>query len=201
MKKLIYIISIFLVLIFFGFLYSYHNFQFWTHIRTNNFKSLTEYRGKYLIGFRGRQILIHRGFLAHMSKIENYANKNEIKLVIIQSYRHNKQLLTKQIVTPSQKSNHLAGFAIDFNLIYHGTTYFSQDLLRANLKDLPINIQNFVNHIQRDKKLRWGGDFMIQDPIHIDCPLNIDNPALWLDYSKSCYEDFSTAIPKWKIWK
>jgi hypothetical protein len=200
-KKLIYTISIFFVLIGFGFLYSYYNFQFWTHVRTDNFKSLAEYKGKNLNGFRGRQILVHRDFYSQMSKIENSAKKNKIKLIIIQSYRFDNQIINKPVVKPSQKSNHLAGFAIDFNVICNGSKYLSKDLEKDNLNGLPEEIHKFIKDIRDDKNLRWGGDFLIQDPIHIDSPLNIDRPTVWLEYLKACYEDFSNAIPKWKIWK
>ena len=34
------------------------------------------------------------------------------------------------------------------------------------------NIHSSINDIRENKDLRWGGDFQIEDPVHIDVPLN-----------------------------
>ena len=39
---------------------------------------------------------------------------------------------------------------------------------KGNHKSLPDNIPKFFNLIRKDKVLRWGGDFRIQDTVHID---------------------------------
>jgi D-alanyl-D-alanine carboxypeptidase len=202
MKRIKYIIILFfLALIGFGLLYSYFNYQFWTHLQTRNFKGLAEYKGDNLVGFRGQQILVHQTFLPHLKKIANYAKSNEIIVIITQSYRYKEQELNKKVVSPSKTSNHLAGYAIDFNLIYEGDTYFSDDLYRENLSSLPQNIQNFIQNIRDDKDLRWGGDFSKEDPVHIDSPLNVKKPPSWKEYATTCHKDFSEAIPVWKLWE
>ena len=47
--------------------------------------------------------------------------------------------------------------------------------------------------------IRWGGDFAIEDPIHIDDKLNIITPALWKRHYQECQNDFNNAI--WQLWR
>jgi hypothetical protein len=44
-------------------------------------------------------------------------------------------------------------------------------------------------------------DFQIEDPVHIDVPLNQMNKAKWFDFNKNCATDYANRIPKWKFWK
>ncbi len=199
--KLKTFVLIILIAIVSGAVYCYFNYQFWTHLRTDNFEALTEYESKNIRGFRGRQILIHKNFRPYMQRIDRYAKENGIKLIINQSYRNSKQNVRRTIVKPVQLSNHKAGFAIDFNIKFEGKKYFAKDLNRKNLGKQPKQIQDFIQAIRDDKELRWGGDFRNQDPVHIDYPLNLKNKERWLEYSKACSQDYSNAIPKWKIWK
>jgi hypothetical protein len=134
-----------------------------------------------------------------LEEIDEYARMNSIRIIVNSSYRPKEDLVSRKVVKPASRSNHFAGYAIDFNVRYQRRTYFSHELKRSNLKNLPTPIQGFIQKIRDDKELRWGGDF--DDPIHIDSPLNIDDPGLWNEYVNSCFEEYSTAIPKWKIWK
>lgn len=197
LKILILIGAIFLI----AFIYFYYTCQFWTHFKTDNFETLIEYNGDNIKGLRGRQILIHKNFEKYIVQIDRYAIDNNIELIINQSYRSDKQILSRAIVEPGKLSNHLAGFAIDFNIINDGKKYFSDDLKRENLKELPNNVQNFINDIRKNEDLRWGGDFRRQDPIHIDSPINLKSKNSWKEYSSDCALDYTNRIPKWKIWK
>lgn len=181
--------------------YAYYNFQFWTHVKTTGFKSLTEYHGSKITGFRGRQILVNRDFLPQMKIIEDYAKKYDVKVVVTQSYRYKGPEPGDCVAEPVKHSNHLAGYAIDFNLKYKHKTYTSQDLRRENLANLPENIRDFIQAIREEPALRWGGDFKKENPVHIDYPLNINKPELWAADSASCHQDYSTAIPVWMFWK
>lgn len=201
MKRILIIMMLIGAFFLIAFIYFYYNYQFWTHYKTTNFKTLIEYKGKNIKGFRGRQILIHRDFKKYLEQIDRYAVDNNIELIINQSYRSDKQTLSRSIVKPSKLSNHLAGFAIDFNIKSNGKMYFSSDLERKNLSKLPDNVQNFINEIRKNKELRWGGDFQRQDPIHIDCPINLISKNRWVKYSSECALDYANRIPKWKIWK
>jgi len=183
-----------------GFLYCNNNFQFWTHLKTDNFETLTEYRGENIAALKGRQILVNKSFKNHLDTINEYAQQSNIKVIINQSYRHKNRKPSRAVVAPGKYSNHLAGYAIDFNIKHNGIKYFSNDLKRNNLSELPINIQNFIRKIRQNKDLRWGGDFKKEDPIHIDCPINLKNKKDWDEYSRLCDNDYSKGIPKWKIW-
>ena len=201
MKLLKPLILILLGLIFTVWVYAFYNYRFWTYVKTSDFRSLTEYDGDRISGFRGRQILVHRDFLPQMKIINEYAKKNGLKVVVTQSYRFKDQEPGNYIVDPVKHSNHLAGYAIDFNLVYRHKTYTSKELNRENLANLPVNIRDFIQEIRQDPALRWGGDFTKEDPVHIDYPLNINNPEQWTADSASCHQDYSTAIPKWMFWK
>ena len=182
-------------------IYCYYNFQFWTHLRTNKFETLIEYNADNIKGLRGQQILIHKDFKLYLDRIDKYANSNNVMLIINQSYRPNDLTLSQTIVEPGKLSNHLAGYAIDFNLKYDGKKYFSNDLKRKNLVKLPSDLQNFINAIRLDNQLRWGGDFNTEDPIHIDFPINLKDKKKWIKYNNQCKKDYTNGIPKWKIWR
>ena len=201
MKKVLKIITLMGVVVFISFLYFYFNYQFWTYVKTDNFNSLVEYNGENIQGLYGRQILINKEFKNDLEQIDKYAISNDIELIINQSYRSEDQTINRKIVRPAKQSNHLAGFAIDFNIKSKGIKYYANDLRRSNLKILPDNIQDFINDIRQNKDLRWGGDFQNEDPIHIDNPINLKSKKKWIEFSRCCALDYSNGIPKWKIWK
>ncbi|AWV98252.1 M15 family metallopeptidase [Arcticibacterium luteifluviistationis] len=185
---------------FIGLCYFLFNNQFWTHLNTDNFETLAEYEGENISGLWGRQILVHKKFVPYLNKIEDLAVKNNIELTINQGYRSNKHPLLGAIVKPSKVSNHLAGFAIDFNIKHEGTTYSSKKLKRAQLVNLPKDLQNFIKDIRQEKGLRWGGDFNTQDPVHIDFPINIRNKKTWSNYARLSAIDYENASFKYQFW-
>jgi len=162
---------------------------------------LSEFNGDHIKGLQGRQILVHEKFIPYLDEINGYAKNSNIVLIVNHSYRFDKQLLSKSVVSPAKFSNHFSGFAIDFNIKHNGRKYFSNDLKQNNIKNLPIEIRNFLNAIRKHKELRWGGDFNNSDPVHIDYPINIKNKKDWLQYNKLCQIDFYNGIPKWKFWE
>ncbi|TXD48680.1 M15 family metallopeptidase [Polaribacter sp. IC073] len=200
MKRILIILTIFIIIFYSIISYCYHNFQFWTHLKTEQFETLREYNGKNIIAFRGRQILVHKSVIPRLIEIDNYAKNNNLILTINQSFRFNGQNISRAIVKPAKFSNHLAGFAIDFNIEDENRKYFSNDLKRNNRNKLPINVKKFLNKIRKNKKLRWGGDFNKEDPIHIDTPINFSKKK-WLIYNQLCDNEFSKGIPKWKVWE
>lgn len=200
--KRIFKILVFLVILFGStLLYCFYNYQFWTHYKTDNFKTLVECQGENIRGLRGRQILIHKDFEPHIEKINEYATNNNVELIINQAYRSSKQTLNRVVAEPAKQSNHLAGFAIDFNIISNDIKYFSNDLRRNNLTKLPKNIQDFIADIRKDKDLRWGGDFRKEDPVHIDNPINLKSKNVWREYSNLCTEDYDVRVYKWEVWR
>ena len=204
-KKSLRIIAFFTVLaisvlVGVGLVYSYFYYQFWTHVDTSRFKVLVDYSGPHLTGHRGRQILINKSFLPQMKRLEAYAQQHNIEIKVIQGYRNPGQSLQNTVVEPATKSNHFSGFAIDFNIRFKGKTFTSVDMKKNNLNELPSNIQAFFDLVRRDMDLRWGGDFYREDPVHIDSPLNDENPEKWAQHSNSCSKDYVEAIPVWKKW-
>ena len=138
--------------------------------------------------------------MPHIKQLEAFAEQHNIELKVIQGYRNPGQSLQNTVVKPATKSNHFAGYAIDFNIRFKGKTYTSVDMKKRNFNELPSNIQAFFDLVRRDIDLRWGGDFYREDPVHIDSPLNEKNPEKWAGHSNSCSKDFAKAIPIWKIW-
>ena len=186
----------------FGYFYFFN--QFWTHLDTSNFKSLIEYTGTYkeshIRGYRGTQILVHETFLPIINQVEAYAAKQNVNLIITQSYRSPAKKVKDAVVTPAVRSNHLAGHAIDFNFVDGFFVYESKDLMRDKRRELPENIGRFLDDIRQNPEIRWGGDFETQDPIHIDDELNINDPEAWEQQFNDCFADYASAAPKWKVW-
>lgn len=109
--------------------------------------------------------------------------------------------MKRTIVKLVENSNHIVSYAIDFNIRHNGESYLSVDLCQANFDDLPLAVKGFLNSIRMDDELRWGGDFSIEDPIHIDCPLNYTSRTLWEKNAKGCEKEYSLASPRWLFWK
>jgi hypothetical protein len=181
-----------------GYFYFYD--QFWTHLDPKTFKHLAEYSGSRFRGHRDRQVLIHRGFYDIANKINEYAVRNNLHLIITQSYRPPNKKIYDAIVTPAVKSNHLAGHAIDFNMLYGGKIFESDDLFDNHFLKLPDAVKNFIADVQADPAIRWGGDFENQDPVHLDDAVNINDVETWEKHYNQCVADYINATPKWKNW-
>ncbi len=128
--------------------------------------------------FVGDDLVVDKGFVEKINRINDYATNNNVKVFITDSFRATNDV-SGAIVTPSERSNHLVGHAIDMNLMY-GANYgdycnsgcLSQDTL-------PQDIQVFIEDIRSDSGLRWGGDFSTPDVVHIDDGLNLRSPDQW----------------------
>ncbi len=129
-----------------------------------------------------RQILIYKAFAPYLQKIDAYAPIHDVELIINQAYRADERKVSRAIVEPGKLSNHLSGFAIHFNIESNGITYFAHHLKRKKLNNLRWNVQNFIRSIRNDKDLRWCGDFIKDDPIRIDHPINVMNRSKWASY-------------------
>lgn len=178
--------------------YFYFFNQFWTHLDPGTFIHLSEFTGSRMRGHRGRQILVHRDFAGIASRLNAYAVNNNVHLLITASFRPPDKKLTDAIVPPAVKSNHLAGHALDFNIVYGGKVFESEDMSRKKFPHLPDAVKNFINDIQKDAGMRWGGDFETQDPVHLDDAVNIHNPDRWEQYFGGCVTDYINAVPKWR---
>lgn len=139
------------------------------------------YKGR---SFTGNAIICDPLFLPALKRIDDYAWKRKIKIIITHSFRKAEQFVNGAIVNPASRSNHLIGHAIDFNIEFNNKKFTSKQLNKLELKKQPMEIQKFIEDIERDPELRWGGNFIKPDPIHIDIPVNVVNKKLWEDRFK-----------------
>ncbi|MBK8501051.1 MAG: M15 family metallopeptidase [Saprospiraceae bacterium] len=91
------------------------------------------------------------------------------------------------IVTPAIRSNHLAGHAIDMNVVYDNGTKSANSKVLAKYPSVPEPVRRFINSIILDPGLRWGGQFNTPDVVHIDDGLN-QNDANWRKRYKAMQE-------------
>jgi len=183
-----------------GFIYCWFNYQFWSHLDTSTFDSLTEYNSERVKAYRGRQILIHRDFHPLMVKITRYAAQCDLTLLITQSYRIPGRRTKNCIVPPAVKSNHLAGHAVDFNIRFNGRLFESNDIRKETLRLAPANVKAFIGMLVSDDSLRWGGEFKEEDPVHVDDGLNTEYPEKWNACYRACLKDLSGAKKKHTVW-
>lgn len=169
---------------------SFPNLLNWSASATNNAQNailfeltcvLTDYTAP---NFAGSLVVAHVDYVASLNRINQYASNAGVKLFITSSFRTS-TLVPGSIVTPANLSNHLAGHAIDMNVMYGDN--FSQLCNSVCLRKatLPPSVARFISSIKADSSLRWGGDFAETDPVHIDDGLN-QTRAAWKDaYNKA----------------
>ena len=142
-------------------------------------KGLMIYKGSNLAGYDNQQTIVDFDFVPYMDRINSYAKNSNVIIYVTSSFRKKKHKLAGIIVPPSKKSNHLVGHAIDINIFFDNVLYESEEIKKSNWAKLPVNVKNFLNQIQKDRTLRWGGDFKTEDTVHIDDKLLERNPTLW----------------------
>lgn len=138
--------------------------------------TLSMYSGSQFIG---KQIIVDKEFIPELKKINQFALINGIHVYVTSSIRRQGVSVGGNIVPPASRSNHLIGHAIDMNLKLGSKLYNSSKLKESKLHRQPKPIRKFIEAIRNDSMLRWGGDFNIQDPVHIDDNLNNKSPAIW----------------------
>ncbi|HJO94337.1 MAG TPA: M15 family metallopeptidase [Victivallales bacterium] len=141
---------------------------------------LVTYKSLNIKGYKNRPVVIDSLFLPTLKKINTLAKKNKITVVVTSSFRKADQKLTGTVVKPARYSNHLTGHAIDMNIVYKNRWYSSASLKKSNLRNLPYNVQHFINGLRKEPDIRWGGDFNTEDPVHID-------------------DNFNSNLVKWKV--
>ena len=150
MKKVFKLFTLMGIIGVISFLYFYFNYQFWTYVKTDNFNSLVEYNGQNIKGLFGRQILVNKDFKNDLDQIDKYAISHDIVLIINQSYRSEEETINRKTVRPAKQSNHLAGFAIDFNIESNGVKYYANDLKRNTSLVLILRILERVGNLKLD---------------------------------------------------
>jgi len=129
-----------------------------------------------------RPIECDLAFHQALTRIDNYAANAGVFVYVTQSLRHKDRQPVGAVVPPAKRSNHLVGHAIDMNLyVGNRSNWFnSRKLKRKNLPSLPSAVRNFIEMIRGDDILRWGGDFIREDPVHIDDNLYGRAPDIWM---------------------
>lgn len=153
-----------------------------------------EFTGSNMIGLNSQKIMIDPLFYPHLTRLNEYAKSTNVRLLIIDSFRETNAGLTGAIVTPSDRTNHMVGHAIDMNVQYGPN--FSKTCNSACLRpsNVPANSTNeeivtyvidevrpFLELLIADPAFKWGADFKVPkpDPVHIDDRLNLSNPSKW----------------------
>jgi Putative peptidoglycan binding domain/D-alanyl-D-alanine carboxypeptidase len=120
-------------------------------------------------------------FQESLEKIDRLATDNNLVIFVTSSARSIADPVSGAIVRPAGKSNHLIGHAIDMNILFNGNLFNSNALDRNNFNSIPQEIKNFLNKVDSDPILRWGGKFIPKDPVHIDDGLNLRDSDVWND--------------------
>ena len=137
--------------------------------------TLTEFQGD---NFQGKKVLADDLFLPELEKIDRLAGEHGVKIHVTSSFRKDANV-KGAIVTPSKMSNHMAGHAIDMNIVFPGGWANSQYLKKSNEDNWHESVKGFIDAIRDDEHLRWGGDFRTEDPVHIDDGLNVRSKEMW----------------------
>ena len=122
--------------------------------------------------FRGKPCRADVQFIPSLEKINDYAEKANVYVFVTSSFRTSSNV-NGAIVKPATRSNHMAGHAIDMNVIYGNNQWATSGEL-VKYPSVPGPVKTFIDSIIDDPTLRWGGKFRIKDVVHIDDHLNKD---------------------------
>jgi peptidoglycan hydrolase-like protein with peptidoglycan-binding domain len=120
--------------------------------------------------FQGKPCRADKQFVPMLKKINAHAEEANVFVYVTSAFRTTTNV-QGAIVTPAKKSNHLAGHAIDMNLIYGNNQWANSKVLKK-YPNVPAPVKRFLKLIIDDPNLRWGMKF--NDPVHIDDHLNKD---------------------------
>lgn len=122
--------------------------------------------------FRGKPCRADKDFITALQKINTYAEQADVYIHVTSSFRTSSNV-AGAIVKPATRSNHMAGHAIDMNVMYSGGKCANSKEL-AKYPAVAEPVKRFIKAILDDRSLRWGGTFSAKDPVHIDDGLNQD---------------------------
>lgn len=127
--------------------------------------------------FMGQPCRADVQFVSMLNKINELAEKADVFILVTSSFRTSSNV-AGAIVKPAKRSNHMAGHAIDMNLLYDNKKKSANSAVLAKYPAVAEPVRLFIKSIKETPPLRWGGDFNDRDPVHIDDGLNQD-PAKW----------------------
>ncbi len=123
--------------------------------------------------FQGSPCRADIEFVPSLNKINMLAEQANVFIHVTSSFRTSSNV-AGAIVKPATRSNHMAGHAIDMNVIYDNKTKSANSVMLGKYPNVPEPVRSFIKSIIDDKSLRWGGQFNTKDPVHIDDGLNAD---------------------------
>lgn len=123
--------------------------------------------------FQGSPCRADVKFVPMLKKINSYAEQADVFIHVTSSFRTSSNV-GGAIVKPATRSNHMAGHAIDMNVIYDKSTKSANSQVLGKYPAVPEPVRRFIKSIIDDPELRWGGIFQARDPVHIDDNLNHD---------------------------
>jgi peptidoglycan hydrolase-like protein with peptidoglycan-binding domain len=123
--------------------------------------------------FQGNPCRADVEFLPALTKINALAEQADVFIHVTSSFRTSTNV-KGAIVKPATRSNHLAGHAIDMNVVYDNKTKMANSAMLGKYPAVPEPVRLFIKSIIDDAGLRWGGQFNAKDPVHIDDGLNGD---------------------------
>ena len=129
--------------------------------------------------FVGDPIRVDADFVPALDRINGFASQCGVEIWVTSSFRRPKQRIRATVVPAAKRSNHLVGHAIDMNVRCREGFFNSRTLKKAEHSHLPQRVREFLELVQGDPSLRWGGDFRPEDPVHIDDGLNRRDPDQW----------------------
>lgn len=136
--------------------------------------TLVSYSASQIKGYQGLNVRVHQDFKKYMDMMNRYAKECKVTVWVTNAFRKTAQSLHGTVVPPAQKSNHLVGHAIDFNLDTP-KRWCNSRCLQAGSNSYA---QCFIKKVTASG-LRWGGNFRRVDPVHIDDGLNVHSVSRW----------------------
>lgn len=112
-------------------------------------------------------------FVPALTKINQYAEQADVYVYVTSSFRTSSNV-AGAIVPPATRSNHMAGHALDMNVVYDNKQRLADSKILARYPQVPAPVRLFIQFINDDPHLRWGGTFNVPDPVHIDDAINRD---------------------------
>lgn len=123
--------------------------------------------------FQGSPCRADVEFLPSLEKINSFAEQADVYIHVTSSFRTSSNV-GGAIVKPATRSNHMAGHAIDMNVIYENKKKAANSVELGKFPAVAEPVRRFIKSVIDDPVLRWGGQFSERDPVHIDDGLNGD---------------------------
>jgi hypothetical protein len=116
---------------------------------------------------RPGELLVNERFVPAFVALDRAASALGVVLHVNQAFRLEGRVVSGAVVMPADNSQHLVGHALDLNIVDRGVVNTSVMFRRGRATGGAIGLVEAA----RRAGLRWGGDFVPQDPPHFDLPV------------------------------